>query len=169
MPTLCFEWKNMQLIYQEELLVIEAQIDCGPDKNAIKRSVQIGLRFGNCCVERATLSQLIYIRSVLQFFTQSYWKRRNKSGSIEERYRIKKELQAGDIWIVFTTRHKGFSPGNCESGLVTLNIEATDGLNEYTDYFDCQEVMMLEMAFSKAIGLVATDIDSSKWKVQKFR
>lgn len=169
MPPLCFEWKNIQLTYQEELLVIEAQIDCGPDKNAIKRSVQIGLHFGNCCVERATITQLIYIRSILQYFMQSFWKRRNKSGTIEERYRLKKELVTKDIQMEFTTRHKGFSPDKNESGLITLNIEATDGLNKYIEYFDCQEVLMLEMAFSKAIGLLAADMDSSKWKVQKFR
>lgn len=167
--SLCFEWKNIQISYQEELLVIEAKIDCGPDKNATRRNVHIVLHFGNCCIEMATLTQLIYIRSILQYFTQSYWKRRNKTGSIEERFRLKKELQTGELWIGFTTRQKGFSPGKSESGLITLNIEATDGHNKFTDYFDCQEVMMLEMAFSKAIGLLATDIDSSKWKVQKFR
>ena len=166
---LCFEWKKIQISFQEELLVIEAKVDCGPDKNSIKRNVQIGLCFGNCSVERATITQIIYIRSIFQYFTQSYWKRRNKAGSIEEHYKLKKELQAGELWIGFTTRQKGFSPGKSESGIITLNIEATDGLNKFTDYFDCQEVIMLDMALSKAIGLVATEVDSSHWKVQKFR
>jgi hypothetical protein len=166
---LCFEWKNIQIAYQEELLVIEAQMYTGPDKNTIKRNVQVGLSFGHCSIESATITQLIYIKSIIQYFMQSFWKRRNKSGTIEERYRLKKELQAGGVRIGFTTRHKGFSPDKSESGLITLNIEATDGLNKYIEYFDCQEVLMLETAFSKAIGLLATDIDSSKWMVQQFR
>jgi hypothetical protein len=166
---LCFEWKNMQVIYLEELLVIEAKMHTGPDKNSTKRNVQVGLSFGNCLIESATITQLIFIKSIFQYFMQASWKRRNKSGTIEERYRLKKELKAGDVRIGFTTRHKGFSPDKNESGLITLNIEATDGLNKYIEYFDCQEVLMLETAFSKAIGLLATDIDSSKWMVQQFR
>jgi hypothetical protein len=166
---LSFEWKNIQITYQEEFQVIEAKMNTGPDKNATKKNVHIGLHFGYCSIEKATLTQLVYIKSIFQYFMQSFWRRGNKSGTIEERFRLKKELEAGDIRIEFTTRHKGFSPGKNESGLITLNIDATDGHNRYLEYFDCQEVMMLEMACSKAIGLLATDIDASKWKVQKFR
>jgi hypothetical protein len=166
---LSFEWKKIQIIYQEEFLVIEAKMNTGPDKKATRKNVQIGLHFGYCSVEKATLTQLIHIKSIFQYFMQSYWKRRNKAGTIEERYRLKKEMQSGDIRIVFTTRHKGFTPEKNQFGLITLEIDAKDGLNNYIEYFDCQEVMMLEIAFSKAIGLLTTDIDSSKWEVQKFR
>ena len=166
---LSFEFKNIQITYQEEFLAVEAKMTTGPDKKATKRNVQIGLHFGCCSLEKATLTQLIYIKSIFQYFMQSYWKRRNKSGTIEEGYRLKKELQAGDIRIEFTTRHKGFISPKIQSGLITLSIEASDGFNNYAEYLDCQEVMMLELAFSKAIGLLATEIDSSKWKVQNFR
>lgn len=166
---LSFEWKKIQIIYQEEFLVIEAKMNAGPDKKATRKIVQIGLHFGDCSIEKATLTQLIYIKSIFQYFSQSYWKRRNKSGTIEERYRLKKELQAEDIRLEFATRHKGFTPEKNQSGLITLEIDAKNGLHNYIEYFDCQEVIMLETALSKAIGLLATDIDPSKWEVQKFR
>jgi hypothetical protein len=169
MMPLCFEWKNVQITYQEEILVIEAQMHTGPDKYTNKRYVQIGLHFGNCSIENATITQLIYVKSVLQYFMQTFWKRRNKSGTIEESYRLKKELQVGDNRIEFTTRHKGFRPDKNQIGQISLSIEASDGLNEYIEYFDCQEVMMLETAFTKAIGLLVADIDSSKWEIQRFR
>ena len=106
-------------------------------------------------VMRGNFQEFAFVKSVLQYFLQGYWKRPNKEGTKFELVKVLKEGEwfHNNCTLNFDTKQKD----NKLYLYVCVKHEETV-LKEV--YLDVQEVMMLDIALGKAINLLMPDIDS---------
>jgi len=100
-----------------------------------------------------TLQDLALIKSSLTYFIQGYWKRSSKAASkIDLDTEISHPHIDGNIRAVhFTARQKN------NKNFLYISLEK-DGVTQHEMYLDGQQVLMLEIAISKAISLLSPRI-----------
>lgn len=101
-------------------------------------------------------SELIFIKSILQYFMSCYWKRGSKDGS---KIQLQKELVYYDGDIPKTLQLMARQKAKEHYLYVSLLWR---GLPANEVYIDAQEVMMLDIAISKAINLLMPEVMNIK-------
>ncbi|MBV5339818.1 MAG: hypothetical protein J0665_09710 [Deltaproteobacteria bacterium] len=112
-----------------------------------QRHVTVCVSYGPFTFGNDDLTELIYVKSTLQYFMSCYWKRSNKNGSnINLMKSIEREIKIyGMQKIVFEARQKA------NEHYLYVCIQ-NDGNTYLEAYFDGQEVIMLDAALGKAIS-----------------
>jgi len=130
-------------------------VDAGGHSRArFDRNARVVVRFWSFAID-GNLTELTYVKSILNYFMQCYWKRTSKEGN---RIELAKSIEHYD-------KHHRENPQ-------TLNFMArqknkkhyleislyTNGVPDGETYLDGQEVIMLDIALGKAITLLTPKV-----------
>lgn len=118
-------------------------------RTRFERAVRVQVRFWDFGIENGNLQELAFVKSVLNYFMQAYWKRSSKQGGRIDLAKTlhRKTLYGGRQSLCFTARQK--------NNQHFLQICLTqDGATVDEVYLDGQEVIMLDIAIGKAISLL---------------
>ena len=120
----------------------------------IERYTEVSIDFWDYAIRQERFTQLAFVKSVLQYYMQCYWKRSSKQGSkIHLRKNIKQmDLYKGEIILGFAAKQK--------NDQYSLQVSLTSNGQVLREvYFDIQEVIMLHDAMSKAFNLLSPVIE----------
>lgn len=123
-------------------------------RKKIERYTDVLIDFWDYAIRQERFTQLAFVKSVLQYYMQCYWKRSSKQGSkIHLRKNIKQmDLYKGEIILGFAAKQK--------SDQYSLQVSVTSNGQVLREvYFDIQEVIMLHDAMSKAFNLLSPVIE----------
>lgn len=122
----------------------------GKKRLRFERRINVSAWFWDFAITN-DLHRLCFVKSILQYFMQGYWRRSQKNAAC--RIKIDKFLydQTGDAVLTFTARQK-----NNEQ---FLQICFQKGNQTCEIYLDGQEVLLLDLAFGKAISLLSPSIN----------
>jgi hypothetical protein len=138
---------------------IEAELEHHeyPDSNRHKHSrferrMEIRVLFWGLIIS-GNLQDLSLIKSSLSYFMQGYWKRSGKEASkIDLDTNIFKYHPHGYVWLLhFSARQK------YKKNFLHVSLEK-DGLMQHEEYLDGQQVLMLDVAISKALYFLSPKI-----------
>jgi len=117
-----------------------------------EREVEVSVHFWDFGICERDFYELAFVKSTLQYFMQSYWKRSNKTGG--NIYLAKALHQehphSGHQSLLFAASQKK----NQHYLHISLRAAATGTILQEV-HLDGQEVMMLDIALHKAIGLLS--------------
>lgn len=119
-------------------------------KILIERQVKVIVKFWEYTIVDGDLYSLAFIKSCLQLFIQLYWRRSKKSESRLDlgRHLMQFSFENKQQFICFRARQK-----NKEHSLEIFYMDSPD--KTHSIYLNPQEVILLEIAISKAINLLA--------------
>jgi len=140
-----FTFKGIEVTADANSEQIDFRDSRGNHRTRFERKVTIGLKFWDFIIESGDFFALSFIKSVLQYFMQCYWKRTSKVSRIN----FSKSLWRHDgTALNFTARQK--------NDLNYLHIYLTENGKTVDEvYLDGQEVMMLDIAMGKVINLLS--------------
>jgi hypothetical protein len=149
-----FKYKGIEVGATVEELCREYADPNRGKRKKLERHVVVSVSFWDYAITQERFTQLTFIKSVLQYYIQCYWKRSSKQGSkIDLNKAIKQlDLYKGEVMLIFTAKQK-----NSQYSLM-LSV-AHNGQVQREVYFDTQEVIMLHDAISKAINLLGPVIE----------
>lgn len=119
-----------------------------------ERYTDVSIDFWDYSIRQERFTQVTFIKSVLQYYMQCYWKRSSKQGSkIDLNKTIKQmDLYKGEVMLCFAAKQK--------NNQYSLMISVTrNGKVQREVYLDIQEVIMLHDAMSKAFNLLSPVIE----------
>jgi hypothetical protein len=117
-----------------------------------EREVEVRVHFWDFFICDRNFYELAFVKSTLQYFMQFYWKRSNKTGG---KINLAKALHeehphGGYQSLLFIARQKN----NQHYLHICLQAPAAGAILQEV-YLDGQEVLMLDIALNKAIGLLS--------------
>ncbi|MDY0095747.1 MAG: hypothetical protein RBT80_23880 [Candidatus Vecturithrix sp.] len=116
------------------------------------RNVSVTVAFWNFIIEN-NLYELALIKSTLNYYMQSYWKRSSKQG---QKIDLATSLSHND------TMQKLNLVARQKNNKHSLEVSLTyNGQQCECFYFSAQEVIMIDVAVSKAISLLMPDVVNS--------
>lgn len=147
-----FEFKGIRIGATTDLRQIDYRDARHNPKTRFEKSVEIFVQFWDFTIFNDNLYDLAFIKSTLQYFMQSYWKRSNKAGG---KIVLSKALHqdhpfSGQQSLMFVARQKN----NLHYLHVCLQTAGSDTILKEV-YLDGQEVLMLEIALNKVINLLS--------------
>lgn len=127
----------------------------GHYRSRFNRNSRVAVRFWSFAID-GDLTELAFVKSLLNYFMQCYWKRTSKEGSKIE---LTKSLchetrKEGEQKLVFIARQK-----NKRHYLQICLAKNGNTTKEF--YLDGQEVIMLDIAIAKAISLLSPGVIES--------
>jgi len=146
-----FNYKGIIIEVETELEMRKYRDSWNHYKTLIDRKNIVTVQFSNFTIGKNNLYELAMVKSTLTFFIQAYWKRRSKEGTkIPLSTSLEHKLMAVSQELSFNARQK--------NSIYSLEISlAENGHQSMCIYLSAQEVMMLEIAISKAIALLPPD------------
>ncbi|MEI7638589.1 MAG: hypothetical protein WCJ37_14870 [Syntrophus sp. (in: bacteria)] len=151
-----FEHKKIKIEVKAEITQHDYRDEAGNYKSQFNRNVSVKAKFLDFSIDN-NLYELAMVKSTLNYFMQAYWKRSTKLGSkIDlatslEHYKDNGSLQSLNM----SAKQK--------NNIYSLEISLTeDGQQLAPIYLSAQEVIMLDIAISKAIALLAPEVVYSK-------
>lgn len=144
-----FEYKGVSVTATSEQIGISYREDDEKSPLRHERNVSVAVNFWKFTSWNKNLFELAYIKSTLNFFLQSYWKRSGKDGN---RIELEQKLNQTDYYdnsysLIFSAKQK-----NSKNYLYICLMENGSMIEE--DYFDIHEVTMIDIAIGKAISLL---------------
>jgi hypothetical protein len=142
-----FEFKGICVNATVEIARREFRDSQGHHLNRFDRNTRVKVSFWNFVIDN-DLYQLAMVKSTLNYFMQAYWKRSSKAGSKIE---LATALEHDDVFnlqsLNLIARQK--------NGIQYLEVSvAEDGNPAGEVYLSAKEVIMLDIAISKAINLL---------------
>lgn len=121
-------------------------------RTRFEREVMVFIHFWDFTIWNGNLQEMAFVKSCLQYFMQGYWKRATKEGSRIDLAKAlhQEDAKEGRLSLYFVARQK-----NKTHYLQICLQRAGKTVNEL--YIDGQEVIMLDIALSKAINLLTPD------------
>jgi hypothetical protein len=118
------------------------------------RNAKVAVRFWSFTID-GNLTELAYVKSILNYFMQCYWKRTSKEGS---RIDLAKRIRHGDEnpYGIHHSLNIIARQKNKKHYLEFSLFENTNPVGEV--YLDGQEVIMLDIALGKAITLLTPKV-----------
>jgi hypothetical protein len=128
----------------------------GHSRIRFDREVTVDVSFWDYDFQDGDLYELAFVRSILQYFMQAYWKRSSKEGS---RIELAKVLSRNDRngkqeSLCFAARQK-----DNRNYLQISLVKKGEAVKE--EYLEGQEVIMLDIALGKALNLLTPTLDRS--------
>ena len=120
------------------------------------REVTVDVSFWDYDFRDGDLYELAFVRSILHYFMQAYWKRSSKEGSRIELAKVlsRKDHNGKQEALCFAARQK-----DKRNYLQISLVKKGETIKE--EYLDGQEVIMLDIALGKAINLLAPALDGT--------
>ena len=146
-----FEFKGICVHATVEVTRSEFKDSGGHRLNRFDRNTRVKVSFWDFVIFN-DLYELAMVKSTLNYFMQSYWKRSNKAG--------------GKIELATALFHDDYYNSQAlnliarqKNGIQSLEVSLTeDGRPAGEVYLGGQEVIMLDIAIGKAIGLLTPEI-----------
>ena len=144
-----YDFKGIKVEATVEMTQQDYRDAGGHYRSRFDRHGRIAVRFWGFTIE-GDMTELAFVKSILNYFMQCYWKRTSKEGSKIElakflRHEHKRE---GEQKLFFIARQK-----NKKHFLQICLQQRGTTVNEC--YLDGQEVIMLDIALGKAINLLS--------------
>ena len=129
--------------------------DSGRSRIRFDRDVTVDVSFWDYDFRDGDLYELTFVKSILQYFMQAFWKRSSKQGSRIELDKIisHKDHHGQQETLCFVARQKDKKN--------YLHISLVKGETVKEEYLDGQEVIMLDIALGKAINLLTPTVNRS--------
>jgi hypothetical protein len=141
-----FSFKDIRI---EATVNIQQQVFTMGSKGHVTRETTVSVRFWNFVITD-NLYELAMIKSTMNYFMQAYWKRSTKQGTKIEMLATSIEHNYGAQKLNFTPRQK--------NSIHSLEVSLIDGgLPSTSMYLSAQDVIMLDIAISKAIALLTPE------------
>lgn len=146
---IAYDYKGVKISAVSELREFSFKLDYRTVKQ-LHKVTRVRVSFFDYFVLGENLTDLAFVKSCIQFFTQSYWRHRHKQGSkIDFSKGLTKAATAGKSYaLYFTARQK-----NNQHYLHLELLKGEDLVSE--EYLDPQEVMMLDAAIGKAMNMLS--------------
>lgn len=146
-----FNFKGIEINAVAEMVPMK-YLDLADNKRKMRldKSTRVCVDFWEYCIDRQNnLFELTTIQSILQFFSQSYWKRSSKEGSKIDLADVLHGESSGndDLTLYFTARQK-----DKQHFLHICLRQEAETINEV--YLTVREVSALEKAIGKAVSLL---------------
>ena len=146
-----FEFKGICVHATVEVTRREFKDSSGHRLNRFDRNTRVKASFWDFIIFN-DLYELAMVKSTLNYFMQAYWKRSNKAGS-------KIELATALIHDDYYNSQSLNLIARQKNGIQSLEVSLTeDGRPTGEVYLGGQEVIMLDIAIGKAIGLLTPKI-----------
>ena len=144
-----FEFKGIKVEATFNIERYDYRDSGGRYKTRFDRNVKVTVKFWDFTIHD-NFTEFAFVRSTLNYFMHCYWKRTSKEG---HKIELAKELHYEDVYagkksLIFTARQK-----DKKHFLQICLQQGGSMLNEV--YLDGQEVIMLDIAISKAINLLS--------------
>ena len=148
-----FDFKGIS-ISASVIMIERSYKDGGRSRIRFDREVTVGVSFWDYDFRDGDLYELTFVKSILQYFMQAYWKRSSKQGSRIELAKVlsRKNYKGDHEALCFIAKQKD----NKNSLQIALTKKG-ESVNEV--YLDGQEVIMLDIALGKAINLLTPSLD----------
>lgn len=151
-----FEFKGISIsssFHMDERVYKDAG---GRKRTRFDKEVSIYVRFWDFELRHGDLYELTFIRSILHYFMQAYWKRSSKEASRIELAKAlsRKDYKGNQETLLFVARQK-----DKKNNLHIFLTKKGETVNE--EYLDGQEVIMLDIALGKAINLLTPSLDKT--------
>jgi len=126
----------------------------GHKRTRFDREVSLYVSFWGFNLQHGDLYELAFVRSILHYFMQAYWKRSSKEGSRIELAKVlsRKDYKGNQEALCFVAKQK-----DKENSLQISLTKKGETVKEV--YLDGQEVIMLDIALGKAINLLTPSLD----------
>ena len=128
----------------------------GHSRIRFDREVTVDVSFWDYAFQDGDLYELAFVRSILQYFMQAYWKRSSKEGSRIELAKVlsRKDRNGKQESLCFAARQK-----DNRNYLQISLVKKGEAVKE--EYLEGQEVIMLDIALGKAMNLLTPTLDRS--------
>jgi len=128
--------------------------DSGRSRIRFDRDVTVDVSFWDYDFRDGDLYELTFVKSILQYFMQSFWKRSSKQGSRIELDKIlsHKDHHGQQETLCFVARQKD------NRNYLQISLHRKGEIIK-EEYLDGQEVIMLDIALGKAINLLTPTPD----------
>ena len=128
----------------------------GRKRTRFDKEVSVHVRFWDFDLRHGDLYELPFIRSILHYFMQAYCKRSSKEGSRIELAKVlsRKDYKGNQEALCFVARQKD------KKNYLQISL-AKKGETVKEEYFDGQEVIMLDIALGKVINLLTPTLDKT--------
>jgi len=129
-----YHWKNVHIEITKTQVLQRHKDTYGTDRDILVRNVEVGIWFWKYYVQG--LTRLVFIKSVLQAFLH------NRMG----------DIPAEDFVIEFLRLKRTQKDGK---QFVKFELCGIDGSVDKEEYFNYQEVVMLDIALGKALNFLS--------------
>ena len=129
-----YHWKNVHIEITKTQVLQRHKDTYGTDRDILVRNVEVGIWFWKYYVQG--LTRLVFIKSVLQAFLH------NRMG----------DIPAEDFVIEFLRLKRTQKDGK---QFVKFELFEIDGSIDKEEYFNYQEVAMLDIALGKALNFIS--------------
>ena len=128
----------------------------GHSRIRFDREVTVDVSFWDYDFRDGDLYELTFVKSILQYFMQAYWKRSSKEGSRIELAKVlsRKDHNGKHEALCFVARQKD------NRNYLQISLHRKGEIIK-EEYLDGQEVIMLDIALGKALNLVTPTLDRS--------
>lgn len=144
-----FEFKGITISATVEMEQHDYQDADKRWRTRFERDVRVHVEFWDFSLWYGNLQELAFVKSILNYFMQAYWRRSSKQGDqIDLDKALHRETSyAGRQALYFVARQKN------KKHFLQICLEQ-DGETVNEVYLDGQEVIMLDVAIGKAISLL---------------
>jgi hypothetical protein len=151
-----FDFKGISIsssFYMDERIYKDAG---GHKRTRFDREVSLYVSFWDFDLQDGNLYELAFIRSILHYFMQAYWKRSSKEGSRIELAKVlsRKDYKGEHKALCFVAKQK-----DKKNYLQIYHTKKGETVKEV--YLDGQEVIILDIALGKAINLLTPTSDKT--------
>ena|ERR1039457_1890878 len=143
-----YNHKGIKIDAEVEMKLIDYRDKGGNYRTRFDRNLKVGVKFWEFSINN-NLTELAFVKSTLSYFMQLFWKRTSKEDSKIDLVKIihRDYPNKGRLSLYFVARQK-----NKKHFLQICLQRGDETVNE--SYLDGQEVVMLDIAIGKAIGLL---------------
>jgi len=143
-----FKHKGIKIEATAEIRQYSYSDSKSTDKKHFNRTVSVKAEFGDFSIDN-NLYELAMVKSALQYFMQAYWKRSTKLGTkIDLAMSLEHYKENGSLQLLNLSAKQ-------KKNIQSLEVSLTeDGQQSAPIYLSAQEVIMLDIAISKAIALL---------------
>jgi hypothetical protein len=148
-----YDYKGIKITATTKMQEVKYLDNSGEKRTRLEKDVIIFVHFWDFTIWNGDLYELTFVKSCLQFFLQSFWRRSSNDGI---RFELSETLRHedprdGDESLHFAARQK--------HGKISLYIFVQRGdetINEV--YLNSREVIMLDLVIGKAIHMLTPNI-----------
>ena len=145
-----FNFKGISVSATVEMERYDYRDNGGHYKTRFNRNTLVRANFWGFVIDN-DLYELAMVKSSLNYFMQAYWKRTSKAGSKIELVTMLKRYNGGNQQALYLVARQ-------KDGIHSLEISLVEkGAPSGKIYLNGQEVIMLDIAISKAINLLTPD------------
>jgi len=143
-----YDFKGIKILAETHMIREDFKDADNKYRTRFDRHNQVKARFWDFIIDD-NLTELTFVKSSLNYFMHAYWKRSSKEGSKIDLAKglHQEDSRAGEQSLYFVARQK-----DQKHFLHICHQQSGATVNE--SYFDGQEVIMLDVAISKAISLL---------------